>query len=210
MIRFLSSNQLKDFPKLKGSMFRDRADQFQRRLGWEVSVDSQGFEMDEYDALNALYVIWERKDGQHGGSMRLLPTEGRCMVNEYFSHLMGGKQIKSPIIWECTRFCLSRNADSGTAAALMLAGAEVMTAYSLRHFVGVFDARMVRIYKRIGACPQVIGSQGEGRERISVGLWDFESEAQARISKNANIPPAQTRAWFNNEPLAHRQKVLEA
>ena len=38
-------------------MFRDRASQFKTRLKWQVDVDENGFERDEYDALNPLYVM---------------------------------------------------------------------------------------------------------------------------------------------------------
>ncbi|APX21899.1 MAG: autoinducer synthase [Rhodobacteraceae bacterium] len=196
MIRYIYGDQLAAFPTLARSMFRDRADQFSTRLGWEVDVDAAGEERDAYDALNPLYVIWERADGRHGGSMRLLPTVGRCMVNEHFGHLTGGVRIESPLIWECTRFCLARETEPGTAAALMLAGGEVMQGFGIAHFVGVFDARMVRIYRRIGASPDVLGSDGEGRARISVGLWAHSADAQARVSAAAGIPAARSRAWF--------------
>lgn len=83
MIRYLYSNQLDQYPTLRDSMFRDRADQFKKRLGWDVSIDENGFERDQYDALNPLYVIWEKADGSHGGSMRFLPTTGRTMINEH-------------------------------------------------------------------------------------------------------------------------------
>ena len=196
MIRYIYANQLHQFPLLRDTMFRDRADQFKTRLGWDVSVDANGFERDEYDDLNPLYVVWEKADGTHGGSMRLLPTVGRCMVNEHFLNLTDGVHIESPIIWECTRFCLARNTDRCAAAALMLAGGEVMKGFGVEHYVGVFDARMVRIYKRIGASPEVLGSQGEGRERISVGLWEFSAQAQARVAASAGIAPEQSRGWF--------------
>lgn len=196
MIRYIYADQLHAFPLLRDTMFRDRADQFKTRLGWEVGVDADGFERDEYDDLNPLYVIWEKADGTHGGSMRLLPTVGRCMVNEHFLALTGGVHIESPVIWECTRFCLARNTDPGAAAALMLAGGEVMKGFGVEHYVGVFDARMVRIYKRIGASPEVLGSQGDGRERISVGLWEFSAQAQARVAESAGIAAEQSRGWF--------------
>ncbi len=196
MIRYIYGTDLHKFPKLAQSMFRDRADQFKTRLGWEVSVDENGSERDEYDAENPLYVIWENNDGTHGGSMRLLPTLGKTMVNDHFVHLTDGVHIQSPVIWECTRFCLARGATPGVAAALMLAGGEVMQEFGVEHYVGVFDARMVRIYRRIGASPEVLGSQGEGRERISVGLWEFNKEAQAQVSKSAGITPEMSKRWF--------------
>ena len=196
MIRYIYAEDLHRFPRLARSMFLDRADQFHTRLGWAVTVDEEGMERDEYDAENPLYVIWENADGSHGGSMRLLPTVGRTMVNDHFVHLTDGVRIQSPFIWECTRFCLSRNASPGVAAALMLAGGEVMREFDVQHYVGVFDARMVRIYRRIGASPEVLGTQGEGREAISVGLWEFTAEAQARVARSAGISPDLSRRWF--------------
>ncbi|MEM9854649.1 MAG: acyl-homoserine-lactone synthase [Pseudomonadota bacterium] len=197
MIRFIYGDQLAAFPKLKRSMFEDRAWQFRDRLGWDVEIDDRGWETDEYDALNPLYVIWENRDGSHGGSMRLLPTTGKTMINDHFTHLTDGVTIMSPEIWECTRFCLSPKASPTTAAALMLAGGEILQGFGLMSYVGVFDARMVRIYKRIGSSPEVLGSQGLGREKISVGLWHFEKTAQERVARQAGISPALARHWFN-------------
>ncbi|QBF33618.1 acyl-homoserine-lactone synthase [Thalassococcus sp. S3] len=196
MLRYIYANDLHRFPTLSRSMFRDRADQFKVRLGWDVTVTEEGEERDQYDALNPLYVIWEQQDGTHGGSMRFLPTTGPVMVNEVFGHLTGGAPIRSPLIWECTRFCLSRDAGSRVAAALMLAGGEIMTGFGIRHFAGVFDARMVRIYRSIGSSPEVLGSEGEGRERISVGLWEFTPEAKTRVAARAGLSPAISRLWF--------------
>ncbi len=196
MIRYLYADQLDQHPTLRDSMFRDRADQFKTRLGWDVSIDENGYERDQYDALNPLYVIWENADGSHGGSMRFLPTTGRTMINEHFTDILGGGTITSPLIWECTRFCLSRDAESRVAAALMLAGGEIMQGFGVAHFAGVFDARMVRIYRLIGSSPEVLGSTGDGRDKISVGLWEFTPEAQAKVSSKAGVPLELSRHWF--------------
>ena len=197
MLRYIYGYHLKAHERLAAEMFRDRADQFKVRLNWEVSVDAQGFERDEYDDLNPLYVIWENADGTHGGSMRFLPTVGRVMVNDHFPHLLGGDSISSPTIWECTRFCLSRGANPKVAAALMLAGGEIMEGFGVEHFVGVFDARMVRIYRRIGSSPEVLGQEGEGRTQISVGLWHFAPEAKALVAQKAGLSPEISRLWFD-------------
>ncbi|MEO0676447.1 MAG: acyl-homoserine-lactone synthase [Pseudomonadota bacterium] len=197
MIRFIYGDELAKLPKLKRTMHEDRAWQFKERLGWDVSVDEKGWEIDEYDALNPLYVIWEKPCGSHGGSMRLLPTTGQTMVNDHFTHLTEGVRIVSPRVWECTRFCLSRGAAPTTAAALMLAGGEILQGFGLMSYVGVFDARMVRIYSRIGSSPEVLGSEGTGREKIAVGLWHFDKNAQARVARQAGLSPTITRLWFD-------------
>ncbi|WP_299648622.1 acyl-homoserine-lactone synthase [uncultured Tateyamaria sp.] len=196
MLRYVYASDLCDHPKLARTMFRDRADQFKTRLGWDVHVDKDGCERDEYDGLNPLYVIWEEPDGSHGGSMRFLPTTGRTMVNEHFGDLMSGP-ITSPVIWECTRFCLTRGAGSHVAAALMLGGGEIMQNFGVEHFVGVFDARMVRIYRMIGSSPEVLGSTGTGKDQISVGLWHFDDQAAAAVADRAGVPLERSRQWFD-------------
>ena len=195
MLRFIYADELHRYHKLGQSMFLDRADQFRARLGWDVEIDAQGGERDGYDRLNPLYVIWENRRGLHGGSMRFLPTTGRVMVNEIFGHLTGGP-IESPLIWECTRFCLSRNAGPRVAAALMLGGGEIMSGFGIEQFAGVFDARMERIYRAIGSCPEILGSQGQGREKISVGLWSFSPLAHSRVARRAGLSTALSRLWF--------------
>ncbi|WP_299546507.1 acyl-homoserine-lactone synthase [uncultured Tateyamaria sp.] len=197
MLRYVYASDLGDYPKLSRTMFRDRADQFKTRLGWDVNVDQDGCERDEYDDLNPLYVIWEEPDGSHGGSMRFLPTTGRTMVNEHFGDLISGP-IASPMIWECTRFCLTRGAGGHVAAALMLGGGEIMQNFGIEHFVGVFDARMVRIYRMIGSSPEVLGSAGTGRDQISVGLWHFDDRAATTVAERAGVPMERSRRWFDH------------
>ncbi len=195
MLRYIYGSDLHKLPVLAASMFKDRADQFRTRLGWEVTVNEAGEERDEYDDMNPLYVIWENDQGTHGGSMRFLPTTGPVMVNDHFQHLTTGT-IRSPLIWECTRFCLNKDADGTVAAALMLGGGEIMRGFGVAHFVGVFDARMVRIYRMIGSSPEVLGSEGEGHDRIAVGLWEFNTEAQAKVAARCGISPQQSQQWF--------------
>ncbi len=196
MIRYIYGNELQNWPTLARGMFRDRATQFHDRLGWDVHVDEAGEERDEYDAMNPLYVIWEDADGRHGGSMRFLPTTGRTMVNDHFLFLTDGVRIESPLIWECTRFCLAPRPEPRTAAALMLAGGDIMTGFGVKHFVGVFDGLMQRVYRRIGSSPDVLGETGTGRARLCVGLWEYSVEARGRLSEGSGIPEHQSRDWF--------------
>ena len=82
MLRYIYADQIDQFPRLRDGMFKDRASQFSDRLGWEVKVDAHGYERDQYDDLNPMYILWEQPDGTHGGSLRLLPTTGETMLND--------------------------------------------------------------------------------------------------------------------------------
>ncbi|MGI9395215.1 MAG: acyl-homoserine-lactone synthase [Boseongicola sp.] len=197
MLRYIYADELHAYPQLASSMFRDRARQFHDRLGWEVSLRADGTERDQYDDRNPLYVIWQRANGTHVGSMRFLPTTADTMVNDHFLHLTDGVKIQSPFIWECTRFCLAPDADSRVSAKLMLAGLELGIGFNLSHAVGVFDARMVRIYRRLGWGPTVLGTSGSGRNAISVGLWAFETERYSRLLARAGVSAEISQHWFD-------------
>lgn len=197
MIRFIYADDLRAYPVLAESMFRDRAEQFKTRLGWDVDVNEYGWERDEYDALNPLYIIWIDEKGRHAGSMRTLPTVGRTMINEHFRHLTDGVAITSPLIWECTRFCLAPGASSKVAAGLLMAGLEMGLRFGLDQALGVFDARMPRIYGRLGHMPEVIGQSGTGRDGISVGVWNITEAARDEIGRRSGISLEEVAHWFD-------------
>ena len=188
---------LPEFPYRAHSRVVNQANQVKTLVCCDVAVDQSCEERDQDDALNPLYLVGYQPDGIHGGSMRFLPTTGRVMVNEIFGHLTGGVPICSPFIWECTRFCLARDASSKVAAALMLGGGEIMRNFSVEHFVGVFDRRMIRIYRAIGSSPEVLGTEGTGRDQINVGLWEFTPGSYDMVAQRAGIAPETSRVWFD-------------
>jgi acyl homoserine lactone synthase len=210
VIRFIYADQLSRNHLLADSMFRDRAAQFKHRLDWDVEINNNGWEVDEYDALNPLYIIWEHADGRHGGSMRIMPTVGRVMANEHFQHLTGGVHICSPLIWECTRFCLAPGAGTGVAAALLAAGIELGVRSGLRQALGVVYTKTMPIYRRIGWAPDVIGSDGEGRDSISVGLWNISDAIRAEVSSRTGIPLSVMARWYDASFAPQPVRELEA
>ena len=198
MIRFIYADQLSHYPLLAESMFKDRAAQFKDRLDWDVTVDENGWEVDEYDRLNPLYIIWENAEGRHGGSVRIMPTVGRTMTNEHFRDLTGGVSIRSPLIWECTRFCLAPDAPVGRGGGAARGGGRARPA--LR--AGAGGRRDLRQDRRrsTGASAGARTSSaagGEGRDRISVGLWPITVEARAEISRRSGIPLSVMARWFD-------------
>lgn len=198
MISYIYADSLNQLLPLKSEMLHDRRRQFKERQNWDVTVNTDGEEVDEYDTMNPLYVICRTKDGHHAGSMRFLPTVGRTMVNDHFKHL-NGTQIVSPLIWECTRFCISPNTaqSAKVAANLMLAGCALGLRFGLTHSIGVFDSRMIRIYRRIGWSPEIIGTSKTNEGMIAVGLWDFSESAKLKICAKFEISPHVVDGWFD-------------
>ena len=192
MIRYLYASELEQHPTLAAAMFRDRTAQFRDRMGWDVTVDDMGWETDDYDRMDPIYVIVEDARGGHAASMRFLPTTGNTMLSDVFPHLMGGAAIRSPLVWECTRFCLSPTAGAGMARRLLLGAVELGLAMGVTHSVGVFDTPMTRVYRRLGWSPEVLGS----KDGISAGIWELSAETHDHLCRTSGVDAATSRRWL--------------
>lgn len=197
MLYYLYAKELAQLPKLQKTMHQDRAKYFREHLGWNVTVDENGFELDKYDQLNPLYAIWRTPDGKHGGSMRMLPTIGACAINDYYSGITGAK-IQDPLIWEFSRLCINPNVGpraGQVVAALMLAGCEIGRRFKLSYSIGIFDHKIEKIYNSIGLEPQIIAKKSTGNQQVSFGFFGFSSEMRNHLCEQANIIPAQSYLW---------------
>lgn len=197
MIHCLYADELKAYPLLAETMFKDRAFQFRDRLNWDVTVDEDGQERDQYDALNPMYLIWQDPQGRHAGSIRLMPTTGRTMTAEHFLDCTDGVRISSPLIWECTRFCLAPGASPAVAGGLMAMGIEIGLRCGLEQALGVIYTRVLGLYRRAGHVPDIIGTKGEGREKISVCIWNVTEEARDQLCRHSGIPTELIQSWYD-------------
>ena len=210
MIRMFTGDELANEPLLARSMFLDRAQQFRNRLGWDVEVTDDGEERDEFDHTAAIYVIVSDSLGLHAGSMRLLPTTGPTMISEHFCNLVENIDFVSPAIWECTRFCISESRGAGAVAlSLFQAGAEIMQQNRLIGFVGIFDPRMVRIYRRYGVQPEVLAkSKPKSGDEVCFGMW--HNEADTREALLSQEPRSMERGNHSEKfPLAQVSHVQQ-
>ncbi|RVV96650.1 autoinducer synthase [Mesobaculum littorinae] len=213
MIRYLYGSALARHPALRDGMFRDRAGQFCDRLGWPLDRDAAGREIDAYDTDAALYVMVVGPHGCHRGSMRFLPTTGRTMLADHFAHLCPEGAPRAPGVWECTRFCLAPGA-TGTggariSAALMLGALEMGLQLGLTGSVGVFDARMLRVYRRLGWPPVVLGEDGAGKDGIAAGRWAFTPALRPVLRRVAGISP-ELAAWCLRRGFGEGRLALAA
>jgi acyl homoserine lactone synthase len=155
------------FPKEMDAMFRNRAEIFSGRLGWDVVV-KDGYERDRFDDLNPLYLVSvDPVTQRYWGSLRLLPTTGSNMLRDVFPQLLdAGEVVESATIWESSRICAiavegqperSRNGVNYVLNELIAGIGEVALLTGLTQIVSVFDARMFRILKAIGCGIEIIG-----------------------------------------------------
>jgi acyl homoserine lactone synthase len=225
MIKIVYASDLYRRPFLAASMYRDRASQFKERLGWEaVSLDDKGLEFDAYDDHNPLYVIIEDEHGEHCGSGRLMPTTGPTMAADHFSDLFGGVALSSASIWEVTRLCVSPRPQASAIArrapaALFWAGYDIAMRSGVDFFVAVYFERMQRIWRAIGAEPEVLGTRETPEGTICGGLWELTPETRDTLKRRAGalaetapqlFPSANRFQLMNNvTPIYTKSKASE-
>jgi acyl homoserine lactone synthase len=167
MLKLIEGSNASQFPRDMEAMFRNRAQIFGTRLGWEVQV-KDGYERDRFDDLNPLYLVSvDPRSGEYWGSLRLLPTTGPNMLRDVFPQLLEeGEVVESATIWESSRICAVAAAGQpdrtkngvGYVLSELIAGiGEVAFLAGLTQIVSVFDARMLRVLKSVGSEPEVIG-----------------------------------------------------
>ncbi len=182
MLKVIEGSNASYFPKEMDAMFRNRAETFSDRLGWEVVV-RDGYERDCFDDANPLYLISVDPDTEeYWGSLRLLPTTGPNMLRDVFAQLLDGDFIESATIWESSRICAttsrgqpdrSRSGVNYALSELILGIGEVALAAGLTQIVSVFDARIFRVLRAAGCNPQIVGTpQRIGGAMSYAGLFD--------------------------------------
>ncbi len=164
-------------------MFKQRANVFKEKLGWDVYVDKLGREHDRYDGLNPIYLLWiDETSGKVLGSLRLMPTTGPTLLGDVFHDtLPDGFEFESPRVWECTRFCvdesLFKGRDDGltvsrVASEMLFAIGEVGISAGIETVVGNFIPAMLRIYKRAGCKLDVLGKSDANSVPVYLGAFE--------------------------------------
>ncbi len=189
MIRLI--NNISAYPILADAMFRNRFEMFHQRLGWDVTVDANGYERDRFDDLSPIYVVSVNPETQtYQGSLRLLPTTGPNMLRDVFPQLLAeGEKIESSTIWEASRMCAiinpnAQRGDNGISMTLLeiIGGiAEICEIAKLEKIVTVVDAMMLRVLQQTPAPLELIGKpQKIGRVKAYAALLSRDPERLAK------------------------------
>src|SRR5215469_16040477 len=85
---------------------------FVEQLGWKLPSADEGFERDQYDRDDTVYVVAHDDSGSICGCARLLPTTRPYLLQELFPFLLadGVAPPESPLVWELSRFASNLSA----------------------------------------------------------------------------------------------------
>ncbi|MEW6563799.1 MAG: acyl-homoserine-lactone synthase [Pseudomonadota bacterium] len=88
---------------------------FVETLGWELQTQN-GWELDQFDRPDTVYVVSQNGDGQINGCARLLPTDQPYLLGEVFPELFNGQTPPcSQEVWELSRFAAMDFSGHGAA-----------------------------------------------------------------------------------------------
>ena len=169
-------------------MFRQRKRIFFDRKGWDVQVVEDEFEIDRFDRDDTVYICSLSQDNRLNGSVRLLNTALENMACTVFSEMFPDLDIRSPTIWEATRFAVPPSQDLlengiSRAASEVLLG---MTLFGLEagvsQMTAIYEAANRRVYRRCGIHHVVIGTHRTHLHgTIEFGLFDITRDLERSI-----------------------------
>jgi len=121
------------------AMFRMRYETFVEGRGWNLPCE-KGFEKDQFDRDDAVYLLHLDASGDLTGSMRLLPTTGGTILSDVFPYLSTDELPHDARIWESSRGHIGKNCSDKTAwHRITLAMLEFSLLWDVEKIVFVID-----------------------------------------------------------------------
>lgn len=162
MIKIVQSGNAGD-TKYLIEMHRFRAKIFSERMGWDVAVDKNGLETDQFDCPEAAYFLALNDAEEVIGTWRLVPTTLPTMVEEVWPQFLKSIDIPaSPYIWEASRFAVSspKGATREGLAEVNIATQELFVALTeacilsgITDVYTLYDQRIARLIRRLDCEP---------------------------------------------------------
>jgi acyl homoserine lactone synthase len=165
---------------------------FVKQLGWRLPMADDGFERDQYDRDDTVYVVGENDDGSICGCARLLPTTKSYLLKDLFPFLLaeGMPAPESPHVWELSRFAASPTAGEPPEGSNLTWFFRPMLASVVRcavrlgatQIIGVTYLSMERLFRRIGVHAHRAGPAQSIDGRTVVACWiDIDSQTLAAL-----------------------------
>jgi N-acyl-L-homoserine lactone synthetase len=140
-------------------MHRLRKRVFKDRMGWDVSVDKNGLEVDQFDIPNAVYLLALDDQRKVIGNWRLLPSDGPTMIRDVWPQFLTSHDMPhDPHVWEASRFAVDSHLGNSTegAAQINRATQEMFCGLTqlgilcgIREIHTMYDMRIARLLRRL-------------------------------------------------------------
>lgn len=179
MIRTLQGFERDNNEDLFRTMFKQRKEIFYDQKNWDVKISDNLYEIDELDRDDSIYILVFADDCELLGSARILNTTQDHLANKFFGDIFNDVDIRSPTIWEITRFYVKPddrtqpNGVSRAACELALAIVNFGIENGISQYTGIYEAPIHRLCRKCGIFCKPIASANMARNsRIYFGVSD--------------------------------------
>lgn len=184
--------------KLLFDMHRLRKRVFKDRMGWDVSIDPNGLEVDQFDLPETVYLLSLNDDNQIIGSWRLNPTSGPTMIRDVWPQFLQTIDMPSNNnVWETSRFSVDSTeknvhlhmAQVSRATQELFCGlTELCLMCGIREIYTMYDMRIARLLKRVDCEPYAISKKIEiAGNMAQVGAFRTDREMLSRLQTATGI-----------------------
>lgn len=198
MIVFVQGHERDTRPELFDSMFRHRKQVFIDQMGWDLPHDGD-YEIDEFDREDTNYICSVLPNGELAGSVRLLNTATPHMAVGPFKAIFPDVTVRSPTIWEGTRFTvpedrrLQPNGMSRAACEILLGLCLFGLENGISQMTAIYQPPLARLFKKCGISHFVLARhQSAAYGAIHFGLWDISWQLEASIRSATAISRLET------------------
>ncbi|TAN07854.1 MAG: GNAT family N-acetyltransferase [Rhodanobacteraceae bacterium] len=169
---------------------------FIEALQWPLP-DMDGFERDQFDRDDTLYVVARELDGEVCGCARLLPTTRAYLLAEVFPEMMNGAPVpRSHEVWELSRFAtmpvgtpepLPREETQARRRQLLGAVVQAALARGATRLILVTVAGVERLMRNLGVHAHRAGPPRAVDGKPTLALW---LELDAETCRALGVPVA--------------------
>jgi N-acyl-L-homoserine lactone synthetase len=179
-------------------MFRQRKKVFIDQKKWDIDAVNGEFEIDEYDRDDTVYVCSLAPDGSLAGSIRLLSTLTDHMAAGAFKDMFPQLTIRSPTIWEATRFAVpddrhvQPNGVSRAACEVMLGTCLFGLEHGISQLTAIYEAPMARIYRKCGVRHYILGRHRSPEHgAVHFALGEISRDIETSIRRATVLTPVE-------------------
>lgn len=194
LLQFQLSSSSRPEPAIR-AMFEARKRVFIDLLKWDVPVLAGRYEVDQYDTIDATYLVLTDQTCRHLASARLLRTDRPHILGELFPTLCEEEAPAGPTVREITRFCLEPTL---TAAERRLVRNQLVTALvehalqaGITDYTGVACPKWFAQVEHFGWDCKALGPVKETRAERLVALHiRIDRDTPARLTETGiyNLP----------------------
>ncbi len=179
------------------AMFRQRKAIFIDQKKWDLKAVDSEFEIDEFDRDDAVYLCSLRPDGALAASVRFLNTMTEHVAGSVSPQIFSGLIIRSPTIWETTRFALPQNDLPLQPNGIPHATCEIIVGmclfglqYGVTQMTAIYEAKLARVFRKCGLVYHVVGRNSSAEHGVvHYGLCDISRGLEASVRSATQLAP---------------------